>query len=177
MKMDKMKTKVIELGELCAPIWDRLSDRYLLLSELQRRMFILFISVLGIALFYGLIWEPLKNWTAEWEQNFEIQRESYSWVEENAPIAKKLLERKKMNANQDLFNLCHQTSRRFGVPLVKLTPESKHEVAVSSKKVSYQKLLSWFSLLSKEHKVDFKKVEIKQLKEPGKVMFNAVLFR
>ena len=145
-----------------------LKERYQALSEREQRLVLITAVVVGIAIFYWGIWQPLSSGVEKERANYNAQQSLLMWVQEQGARAIQL--RKSGNIQTfsgSLPQAVNNTSARHSIAIARMQPQNE-ELQVSVDEASFNDVLSWLQVMEKMG-IRIIQVDIAESNEPGMV--------
>jgi len=131
--------------------------------------------VLGLTLFYLMLWEPVFNEAERLEHNIEQQRELVSWLQVNAQEAKRLQASGgggKLNGS--LLGTIDSTAKRskLGEAMKRVEPDGSTRVRVWMEGAPFDDMVRWLDQLQRTYGIQISSAVIDRV-EGGSGQVNA----
>lgn len=122
--------------------------------------------VVAIALFYGLIWQPLHQARLDQQQAAKGAAEQLQWLHSQLPKLSNTAASPK--AQGSLTEVVSQTAGRYQVQVSRMQPQND-QLQLSLDDVPFEQLLRWLHELQYQHGVTLVQLDIARAEVPGVV--------
>ncbi len=151
-----------------------MKDRFMSLSERERRTLIIAAVILGLLMVYALIWKPINASAERWAQLAQQREEFVVWMKKAVQEAKQLRQQAgspNVGRAQSLLALVDQTARRsqLGPAMKRVEPKGSGEVRVRLENASFDDVMKWLTQLQRTSAVSIDSISIDKEDSPGRI--------
>lgn len=129
---------------------------------------------LVVTLLYLIIWEPIISNFEQQQQNYENQRQLYSWMKTSSSEIQKIKAAGGILAaksrNQSISSLADRSAITTGIkPFIETIDQNKKGVKVSLISADFDKIILWLSDLENKYGIITTKLKVDKSKTAGAV--------
>ena len=152
-----------------------MKDWFLSLTQRERTMVQLAVSVVAVFLFYMVIVEPISTSYAEKKQNVATATETLEWMRTAAQEVKQLSGGRNLSAHpqgkQQVLSLVDRSARKAGLSAVmkRVQPEGDSGVRVWFENVTFDELIKWLATIESDHGLSVNEINVEQTESTGLV--------
>lgn len=140
-------------------------------------------GLVGVLLFYALIWHPLQRNLAALHQSVGELRNDVAWMRQAAGDVKRLSSTAEANSqdtpvrDESLLVFVDRTARSAGLgPAVKrVEPQGADQLQIRLEQVSFDQMIRWLGNLEQEHGIALINAVVDRQTESGRVDARLVL--
>lgn len=136
------------------------------LQEREQKLVLVMSVLIGIFLFYSLIWQPLNNAVESQQKKVAKQEELLLYVEENIARIQQLKRSGSRKVSGSLSSVVNRSVNRFNVSVSRMQPQGD-TLQVWLDEVVFSDLLEWLDHLTLTEGLVIKSVDIGDGDEPG----------
>lgn len=160
-----------------------MKEWYNKLDPRERRILMIGISVLAIALIYLLAWEPLVNKSAALRNSIKENQDLVVWMEHAADEVKEMQTKIKASgpsgssSGQSLLGIIDRTAKtsKLGKTVKRVQPDGQTKARVWLENVSFNDMIQWLEGLQHQQGIRIVTTVIEKQDEPGLVNARLVL--
>jgi len=162
--MKKAITQALE------PQLKQLHDKLQQLPENDRKALTALVIVVGLLLFYFIIFQPIQNYHDHAQQNAAMRQELYQWLESKQSQVKALKKTSPagQSGNQSLLTLVTTTLKETGISVKRIQPEGNDRIRVWLEAIPFNRLLGTLNRLRGQYGLNVEEISVDRQK-PGKV--------
>jgi general secretion pathway protein M len=139
--------------------------------------------LVGILLFYALVWHPLQTNLTALHQSVGELRTDVTWMQQAAGDVKRLTNAAETNSqatptrDESLLVFVDRTARAAGLgPAVKrVEPQGANQLQIRLEQVSFDEMIRWLGSLQQEHGIALINAVVDRQTESGRVDARLVL--
>lgn len=161
----------------------RLREWFTGLAPRERRLLLAAAAVVGAALFFLAVWEPLDRAVADMHERVEREHALAAWMAGVRAEADNLQGRRPRTPvrgrDESLLSLVDQTSRQAGLgdAVRRIQPEGDDRTAVTLEGAGFNALIFWLRDLEREYGIRPAALTVSRGETPGKVSARMTLTR
>jgi general secretion pathway protein M len=148
----------------------------------EQRIIIALGIIIGLALFYLLVWSPVAESYARKTDQVESQRKLLGWMQGSAQQIARLqgiAQDGKSTAGGTLLSTVDRTIKASGLQrtMKRLEPQGNDKVQIWFENTNFDQLVAALGKLSAEHKIQISSINIERQEQPGLVNARLVLVK
>ncbi len=110
----------------------------------ERRIILGLCLLIGAAIIWGLLWQPLANWSNGEQQRHQTQQSLLEWLQANEQNARNAAKVTPGGAKTDgLLTVVSRTAAQANLQLTRFQPESSGGVSVVLQKQAFNDVIRW----------------------------------
>jgi len=146
----------------------------------ERRIILILAVVIGLSLFYLLIWSPITEGFAQKTTQVEAQKKLLSWMKNSSLEIKRLQgssQGKSSKSNAPLLSTVDSTIKSSGLGrgMKRLEPQGNNKVQIWFENTGFDSLVSWLGKLASQYQIHIYSINIDRQDTPGTVNARLVL--
>jgi general secretion pathway protein M len=148
----------------------------------EQRIIIILGIVIGLALFYLLIWSPISESYAQKTGQVEAQRKLLNWMQSTGQQIAQLTgtaQRSKSTGGRPLLSTVDNTIKASGLgpSMKRLEPQGNDKVQIWFENTNFDQLVLSLGKLSSDHQIQISSINIERQEQPGLVNARLVLIK
>jgi len=148
----------------------------------EQRIIIILAVIIGLALFYLLIWSPISESYARKTSQVEAQRKLLAWMQGTARQITQLrgsTQQGKGGSSGPLLSTVDRTIKTsgLGATMKRLEPQGNDKVQIWFENTNFDQLLTSLGLLASKHKIQVSSINIERQDQAGLVNARLVLIK
>lgn len=152
------------------------------LAPRQQRLIMVAAVVIGLALWWVWLWEPMQLTQRQHQARVAQQQVELDWLQGMAPEVAALRERSVGASDlgdRSLLGVADQTARAAGLAgaLTRIEPTGNNQVRVWLDEADYGVALAWLQRLSAEYPIDIEQWAVERGTRSGQVTMRVTLAR
>lgn len=125
----------------------QLKQRYILLSDRDRRLLNFTVFAFIIFTLYRLIFSPAYIYFLSASNNYENQIDNYEWILKQKPIVEKLIKENDTKRDGSLLSVASSTAKNYQINFSRFEPLGEDRVRLRLENVNFNSLVSWLGEL------------------------------
>jgi len=153
-----------------------MKDWWLAQSPRDRRILAIGGVFVVIAIFYGLLWDPIHQRHGKYQRQILEQRQLLQWMQARGAEAKQLMSHSPTQSSKpkhqgSLLSLVDRLAKQAGLGdgLKRVEPVGKTGVRLWLEDVDFNHLSQWLDTLSGQHGAEVDTAAIDRAESPGRV--------
>ncbi len=147
-------------------------------SRSEQRTILITLLVALPLLYWALIWDPLATSRARLRAQVAEQQATALWLQQIAPAPQSAdhITRPGLPADKSLLRLVDETLRARGMAaaIERIEPgQSDHEVRIWLRDVSFDQMISWLTMMVRDHQLISKQLSVNQNSQQASGLVNA----
>ncbi|SEL57181.1 general secretion pathway protein M [Colwellia chukchiensis] len=134
----------------------------------EQRLVMAMSAVIGVFIFYGLIWQPLNENIARTKAKVARQQALLNWVEEKTDDYQVAMRSNKVKSGASLSSIITRTSRVNNITITRMQPQGE-DLQVWINEIAFNSLLSWLEQLAAREGLLVKNIDLSLTEQPGVV--------
>ena len=144
-------------------------EKWQQLNEREQKLVLAMSVVIGIFLFYSLVWQPLNNNIAKTSDKIERQQQLLSWVESETTRYQQARQSGQLtNKGGSLSSVVNRSANQQGIVIDRMQPQGS-DLQVWIEQVPFDQLMAWLDQLMNNNGVKVKAIDVTNTDTAGVV--------
>lgn len=144
-------------------------EKWQQLNEREQKLVLAMSVVIGIFLFYSLVWQPLNNNIAKTSDKIERQQQLLSWVESETSRYQQARQSGQLtNKGGSLSSVVNGSANQQGIVIDRMQPQGS-DLQVWIEQVPFDQLMAWLDQLMNNNGVKVKAIDVTNTDTAGVV--------
>ena len=141
--------------------WQQLHSR-------EQHLVMAMAGVIGIFIFYSLVWQPLTQGVSQAEKKLQRQQILLEWVNENTTRYQQSAKNSGARNKGSLTSIVNRTAKRNQIIITRMQPQAD-DLQVWIDDVSFSQLLQWLEQLAANEGLNVKGIDLTRGEKSGTV--------
>ncbi len=138
------------------------------LNQREQQLVLVMSVVIGVFLFYSMLWQPLNEGLAKGKKKVERQQELLTWVVENTQRYNLIKGGGSSKSQGSLSSIVNRTSRSHHITVTRMQPQGEN-LQVWIDEVAFKDLLQWLEQLSLTEGLQVSGIDLSRSENTGTV--------
>ncbi|NOY67768.1 MAG: type II secretion system protein M [Gammaproteobacteria bacterium] len=148
-------------------------------DQQEQRIILILAIIIGLSLFYLLIWSPISEAFQQKNNQVNTKRELLTWMQKTGQEISSLKPRTKQKKRNigSLLSTVDRTIKASGLSqtMKRLEPQRNDSVQIWFEKTSFDTLIKWLGKVNSEYTIMIQSINIDRLEQPGIVNARLIL--